>query len=416
MARTPFYGRTPAPQIARMDMQSATAPGRFLNQSLSQLGQTIGYALTKHAENKEKKANEKLVYNFLKSQGMSDEEATVGSKVPEANQFIMDVKKFESDQETAQVNREYLSSQTAINEANIESAEEAKREEAEMNRFLVTPTERMPTKAEGRYSVLQNLRQGKGVTPPARMVKEDSVAVSQLPEPYKKFGRDVEKAFQDGEISANVAANLIRQKQAEAVAIMDQGLQLTPGEESLDKAFADDLIDFKQADVEKGLAQLGDAVKLLSKSDNITGPFVSLLPEFFQSRTNPQATEVREAVEEVVQRNLKLVLGAQFTEREGERLIKRAFNPALEEGENKKRVERLITSIQSALDEKIRQRSYFSTYGTLKGYNYEPLTFKKFESQVFGDEGADPKTAPPSQEQINRIKELEALEKQRRGR
>ena len=94
------------------------------------------------------------------------------------------------------------------------------------------------------------------------------------------FGRDVEKAFQDGEISANVAANLIRQKQAEAVAIMDQDLQLTPGEESLDKAFADDLIDFKQADVEKGLAQLGDAVKLLSKSDNITGPFVSLLLSF----------------------------------------------------------------------------------------------------------------------------------------
>ena len=67
---------------------------------------------------------------------MSDEEQQLDQKVPEANQFIMDVKKFESDQETAQVNREYLP-QTAINEANIESAEEAKREEAEMNRFLV---------------------------------------------------------------------------------------------------------------------------------------------------------------------------------------------------------------------------------------------------------------------------------------
>ena len=288
-----------------------------------------------------------------------------------------------------------------------------KKEEEEINRFMVKQTERMPTKAEGRYSVLENLRAGKGVTPPAKMIKEDSLAVSQLPDFAKKFGRDVEKAVKDGELSANAGARLIREKQAEASEIMNQGLQLTEGEKALDEAFAKDLVEFNQADVEKGLSQLNEAVELLSTNDNITGPFVSLMPEFFQSRANPQATEVKEAVEEVVQRNLRLVLGAQFTEKEGERLIKRAFNPNLPEAENKKRVQRLIKSIQTSLDEKIRQRGYFSTFGTLKGYNYNQASYAKFESDMIGDEETD-STAPATEDQLNRIKELEALEAKRK--
>lgn len=415
MARKPFFGSSGAPAIAKMDMRAATEPGRAFGNMFSQLGQIAGVALRKHAENKEKKQNQELLEDFLKRNGYDEEDAKVISKIPEANRLITDMKKFESDMETAETNREYLESQTAINEANIKSAEEAKKEEMEMNRFLVTPSERMPTKSEGRYSVLKNLQEGKGVTPPARMVKEDSVAVSQLPEPYKKFGRDVEKAVQDGDISVNAGAGLIRQKQAEAVALMGEGLQLSPGEKKLDEAFADSLIDFNESDVNKGLQQLNEAVSELGKKDTITGPIVSLMPDFVKSRVNPTATQVQEAVEEVVQRNLRLVLGAQFTEREGERLIKRAFNPALPESENKKRVERLIKSIKTALDEKLRQRSYFSAYGTLKGYRYEPYSYAQLESDMIGDE-ANPDTAPATQEQMDRIKELEELEKQRRGR
>ena len=418
MARTPFYGRTPAPQIARMDMQSATAPGRFLQQSLTQLGQSIGYAITKNAENKEKKANQELVYNFLRKQGLSDEEATVGSKVPEASNFIMNMKKFESDQKTAQVNRENVQSQTQINQANLQNAEKAEKDQSELNRFMVTPSERMPTKAEGRYSVLQNLREGKGVTPPARMVKEDSFGVSQLPETYKKFGRDVEKAVQEGRVSPDVGAKLINEKRAEAMSVMSQGLQLTPGEEQLDKAFADDLIEFNQADVEKGLSQLNEAVTELEKKDNITGPIVSLMPDFLESKVNPDATQVREAVEEVVQRNLRLVLGSQFTEKEGERLIKRAFNPSLDESENKKRVERLIKSIRTALDEKLRQRSYFSAYGTLKGYRYTPYSYAQLEKDMVGNGKQTPVAddAPATEDSIKRLEELKKQARQRRGR
>lgn len=413
MARKPFFGSSGAPAIAKMDMRAATDAGRAFGNMFSQLGEIAGVALRKHAENKEKKQNQELLEDFLKRNGMEADDAKVVSKIPEANRIIMDIKKFDSDMETADTNREYLESQTNINEANLQTAEDAKKEEEEINRFMVKQTERMPTKAEGRYSVLENLRAGKGVTPPAKMIKEDSLAVSQLPDFAKKFGRDVQSAVNSGELSEKAGARLIREKQAEASEIMNQGLQLTDGEKALDEAFAKDLIDFNQADVEKGLSQLNEAVDLLSTNDNITGPFVSLMPEFFQSRANPQATEVKEAVEEVVQRNLRLVLGAQFTEKEGERLIKRAFNPNLPEAENKKRVQRLIKSIQTSLDEKIRQRGYFSAFGTLKGYNYNQASYAKFESDMIGDEETD-STAPATEDQLNRIKELEALEAKRK--
>ena len=48
---------------------------------------------------------------------------------------------------------------------------------------------------------------------------------------------------------------------------------------------------------------------------------VTFAPDLVNAFINPGATDVRENIESVVQRNLKAVLGAQFTEKEGERDI-----------------------------------------------------------------------------------------------
>lgn len=54
MARTPFYGRGPGPQIARMDMQAATAPGRAYGQMFASLGKTAGDAIETYSKNKQR--------------------------------------------------------------------------------------------------------------------------------------------------------------------------------------------------------------------------------------------------------------------------------------------------------------------------------------------------------------------------
>ena len=190
---------------------------------------------------------------------------------------------------------------------------------------------------------------------------------------------------------------------------LNKPIPLTEGEKSRDRKFADQLVEFNLPDINKGLEQLTEASEALSKSNTLTGPIVSLMPNFVGDRVNPKAAEVREAVEEVVQRNLRLVLGAQFTEKEGERLISRAYNPTLDEAENKKRVERLIKSIRDAAQEKLNMKSYFEKNGTLKGYDSNQPSIESIEQSAFGE------SAPASQSILDEIERKKQLRSKRAG-
>lgn len=149
------------------------------------------------------------------------------------------------------------------------------------------------------------------------------------------------------------------------------GESLTPGQKKIDEAFADDYIRWTSggfADSAKMLEQLTEAVGILEQGGDVTGA-KGILPRELQAFLNTDGLIAREAVEEVVQRNLREVLGAQFTEREGERLIARAFNPLLSPQENAKRVRRLLTTVQSAAQAKQAMVDYFNANGTLRGYS-----------------------------------------------
>jgi len=58
MARRPFFGQGPAPYIARMNMEAATAPGRAYAAAFKGLGEDIGGAIEKYQLNKEKREAE----------------------------------------------------------------------------------------------------------------------------------------------------------------------------------------------------------------------------------------------------------------------------------------------------------------------------------------------------------------------
>ena len=66
MARTPFFGRGPGPQIARMDMQAATAPGKAMGAMFANLGQIGADSLEKFRENKDRKEEEAFNYKTAK--------------------------------------------------------------------------------------------------------------------------------------------------------------------------------------------------------------------------------------------------------------------------------------------------------------------------------------------------------------
>ena len=149
------------------------------------------------------------------------------------------------------------------------------------------------------------------------------------------------------------------------------GQQMTPGWKKIDEAFADEYITWvggTGADTAGNIAKLEDVLAKLESGEKLTGPIMGQLPDFLMAFLDPDAVGSREAVEGVVQRNLKAVLGAQFTEKEGEKLIKRAYNPTLGGAENARRLRVLTKQMNSALQSKNEMAQYFRDNGTLMGY------------------------------------------------
>lgn len=135
----------------------------------------------------------------------------------------------------------------------------------------------------------------------------------------------------------------------------------------------------KAADANALIQNLEEVKTMLESSDDITGGFIGALPTGVRERVYPKSIEAQERVESVIQRGLRETLGAQFTEKEGERLIKRAYNPNLSEEENLKRVNRLLATMKIAIQKKNDAVAYYNEKGTLAGYDYTPITIKDFE-------------------------------------
>jgi hypothetical protein len=168
-------------------------------------------------------------------------------------------------------------------------------------------------------------------------------------------------------------------------------------QEAVDTSFGKDYNEFivqgGYADAAKGISQLDNAKQKLSANPDLVGPIKGSLPKFLKDVIEPDLTAVQEAVEEVVQRNLRSVLGAQFTEKEGDRLIQRAFNPKLSAEENIRRLEALKTQMQKAVDAKMQAAKHYEKYGTMT--NYQGRTDFKAIMDEF-DPGQESMAATPA--------------------
>jgi hypothetical protein len=165
------------------------------------------------------------------------------------------------------------------------------------------------------------------------------------------------------------------------------GDKLTPGQSKVDEKFADDYVAWTTGggqDAAAQIAQLKPVIQALEEGKPITGVPVAVQPDLLLAMTNPKALQSREQVEEVVQRNLRVILGAQFTEKEGERLIARAFNPKLPPEENAKRLRRLFLQMSSAAEQKNAAAAYFEQNGTLRGFKGKTPSVQDFYNAMEG--------------------------------
>lgn len=176
----------------------------------------------------------------------------------------------------------------------------------------------------------------------------------------------------------------------------------TAAGKAVDEQFAKDYVAFTTGgaqDAAKQLAQLKDVVtRLNAPGADLTGPIRGRVPDSIQAftATGQKAIGTRERVEEVVQRSLRAILGAQFTEKEGERLIARAYNPTLGEKENAVRVQRLLTQLDQAFQAKQDAARYFEKNGTLEGWKGKLPSISDFNPEGTESAGKIGTTATPN--------------------
>lgn len=416
MARQPFYGRGPGPQIARMDMNAATAPGRLYGQMFANLGKIAGDSIEKYAEGKKKKEEQKQTASFIKRALINspeiaaqfgiqgDDSMTFEEAVDQgSNAIAKDPKGFEmvkgfaamaDQQRKAQQDTELFNRKISQFDRSQETADELKEKTAGFDEFLSEQPQVIDPTGPGRFDVLRNLREGKGVTPPARMIPGASPAEEMLMSPEaKSFARRAVEGGQPMSLVMPMAQKIDSQIAAqtpkpysptELKALRElEKPSLNPGEIEIDKLVGKEYSEFVnmggQAAVNSKIKKLDDAIVELEKDGDLTGWIKGSLPESLKALFNSEGLSTKEAVESVIQENLRETLGAQFAQKEGEMFMARGYNDKLGDKENAKRVRALLKEIKDRAKARNQSFAYFKDNGTMKGYNGP--SFETVESQ-----------------------------------
>lgn len=145
--------------------------------------------------------------------------------------------------------------------------------------------------------------------------------------------------------------------------------RLSEGQKTLDKEFAKDYNDWTSGGSKIALSEikkLSDVAKSLKNGNLSTGGLTGMFPDRI---TSDKVLKARADVQSTVMNSLKAILGAQFTEKEGDRIIKNTWNEADTTANNMARVERLVQDLSNQAIEKNRKAKFFEQQsGSLYGY------------------------------------------------
>jgi hypothetical protein len=154
---------------------------------------------------------------------------------------------------------------------------------------------------------------------------------------------------------------------------MPDGTVLTAADLAFDKKAGEELFSFINKDLPQQITNLNkidDVINIL-QNENVTGPVVGSTPFALKAVLNPQSIGVEDDIRSIVFQSLRATLGAQFTEREGENLVRASFNRYLDEEINIKRLQRLKEETLKGLKTKESMYYHLRDKGTLS--NYEGL-------------------------------------------
>lgn len=145
-------------------------------------------------------------------------------------------------------------------------------------------------------------------------------------------------------------------------------------ETTLDREIAKQYADWVGAGgysgAQNSLAKLDNAIKTLESRTDISGPYLSMLPDAVRRRALAEGARIKADVESVVMGDMRKFLGPQFTETEGKQMLQRSFEPAFDEKTNAER----IRQIKQRLLEEVSARN--KTYQFFENSGQSMLGFK----------------------------------------
>ena len=149
--------------------------------------------------------------------------------------------------------------------------------------------------------------------------------------------------------------------------------RLSVGAKETDKVFAKNRQEWIRrggaTNVQADLIKLKRVRNQLKGGKSVTGSMQGKFPDWWRSVSNPEAIKMREDVHSVVQKNLRIILGTQFTEREGRLILQRSWNEELPEEYNLEKIEGLIDRIETGAAEQMASNKYWEANDqTLAGY------------------------------------------------
>jgi hypothetical protein len=139
------------------------------------------------------------------------------------------------------------------------------------------------------------------------------------------------------------------------------------------------------------LIKIDDAIEQLEKSKDdffgLTGKNVGVIPKGLRAMFNPDSADLEDNIRSIVYESLRQTLGAQFAEKEGEKLIQASFNSMLSEEKNIVRLKRMRAKILEMAKAKQKSYEYFrANNGNMSGYSGSTFVFDNENQMTVGAE------------------------------
>ena len=161
-----------------------------------------------------------------------------------------------------------------------------------------------------------------------------------------------------------------------------------------EEIYKDYVLSGKGAMATLNLSRISTVLEKFENDPNLTGYTIGAQPDWVLKGTNPQAWAAKQDIESVIQPQMKEMLGAQFAEGEGVRVLERAVDWSLPVSTNIKRMQLLKAQIQAGHDAKMGAVQYMYDNGSLQGYEGKVLTIDDYSDKALGYDKLDEYNGP----------------------